>query len=183
MINPDIKLLAVHDNLEKQIKALKLKHGVDGAKGDQGDRGAQGASGAQGAAGAQGASGDQGDQGDQGVSVIEATVALDNHLVFKLSDGNEIDAGEISGGTGGDQYFRSGSKVTINNTTSEDFTNPVFTYTTGVLTLITYGSGITKDFTYTLGALTQIVQTSVSGVITTKTFNYTNGVLTSITEA
>mgnify|MGYP003124697420 CR=1 FL=1 len=66
---------------------------------------------------------------------------------------------------------------------TETLNNPVFTYTAGVLTLITYGSGTTKALTYTAGALTQIVNTNSAGFIITKTLNYTNGVLTSVTEA
>ena len=66
---------------------------------------------------------------------------------------------------------------------TETLNNPVFTYTAGVLTLITYGSGTTKALTYTAGALTQIVHTNSAGFIITKTLNYTNGVLTSVTEA
>ena len=66
---------------------------------------------------------------------------------------------------------------------TETLNNPVFTYTAGVLTLITYGNGTTKAFTYTAGALTQIVQTTSAGAVTTKTLTYTNGALTSVTEA
>ena len=73
--------------------------------------------------------------------------------------------------------------VSSTESTAETLTNPVFTYTSGVLTLITYGNGTTQVFTYTLGALTQIVQTTSASVVTTKTLNYTNGVLISITEA
>jgi len=186
MISSDIKLLAVYDKLEKQIKALQLKHGVDGAagadgvsiKGDQGDRGHDGV-GHDGKQGAKGVKGDDGAEGSDGVSITDASIDFDNHLVIKLSDGTEIDAGELQGGLGGDKYYRSGSTVNIDSK-GDVLNNPVFTYTAGVLTLITYGNGTTKQFTYTDGVLTQVVQTSTSGVITTKTLTYLAGVLASI---
>jgi len=193
MISSDAKLLAVYDKLEKQIKALQLKHGVDGKngadgisiKGDQGDRGHDGVGhdGKQGAAGADGAAGDQ---GVDGVSIATAKIDFDNHLVISLSDGTEIDAGALQGGSGGDQYFRSGSTVKINNDNLEDFKNPVFTYTGEAVTNITYSNtaGVitaTKDFTYTGGVITQLIVSSTTGTVT-KTYNYTNGTLTSITE-
>ena len=59
--------------------------------------------------------------------------------------------------------------------------NPVFTYTSGVLTSILYSDGSTKTFTYTSGTLTRI-DLVVGSRTYRKTFNYTSGILTSITE-
>jgi|TARA_R110000744_G_C19347456_1_gene560051 hypothetical protein len=116
MISHDAKLLAVYDKLEKQIKALQLKHGVDGKngadgisiKGDQGDRGHDGV-GHDGKQGVRGADGIDGTDGTDGVSITTATIDFDNHLVIKLADGTEIDAGEIQGNSSGDQYISSSS--------------------------------------------------------------------------
>lgn len=126
MISNDVKLLAVYDKLEKQIKALQLKHGVDGKdgadgisiKGDRGDRGHDGI-GHEGKQGVRGADGTDGTDGSDGVSITTAKVDFDNHLVITLSDGTEIDAGELKGGSGGDQYFRSGSKVNVNTNVAQ----------------------------------------------------------------
>jgi hypothetical protein len=137
----------MYDDLKARIDDLKLKEGVDGIngkdgidgnrgdkgfqgdrgyKGDQGDQGSKGFRGEQGIRGGQGLQGDDGTRGFRGteglngvdgVSVIKVEIAFDNHLVVYLSDGREIDAGKIRGGSGsggGDQYFRSGSKVSIN---------------------------------------------------------------------
>ena len=120
MISQDAKLLAVYDKLEKQIKALQLKHGVDGKdgadgisiKGDQGDRGHDGV-GHDGKQGARGADGADGAQGTDGVSITSATIDFDNHLVINLSDGTEIDAGVLQGGSGGDQYISTSSAGTL----------------------------------------------------------------------
>lgn len=59
--------------------------------------------------------------------------------------------------------------------------NPVFTYTSGLLTSIAYGGGESKTFTYTSGLLTRLDFTK-NGVTIRKTFNYTSGILTSITQ-
>jgi hypothetical protein len=50
---------------------------ITGPKGDKGDTGAVGA------------------DGKPGVSVVDAEIAVDDHLVIKLSNGNIIDAGEL----------------------------------------------------------------------------------------
>ena len=197
MLSNDVKLLAVYDQLEKKIDTLQLKHGVDGSKGDTGPKGATGPKGTSGTLGTSGAKGDKGDkgakgdkgvEGDQGVSVTDASVDIDNHLVITLSDGNEIDVGDVAGhGDGSDKYYTSGSKVNINNDPNKDFINPEFTYTDGALTLITYKSTsgdvtATKTLTYAGGVLTQIVQVSPKGTLT-KTLQYTDGVLVRITQA
>ena len=187
MLSNDVKLLAVYDQLEKQIKALQLKHGVDGTngadgisiKGDQGDRGHDGI-GHDGKQGARGADGSNGSNGNDGVSITDASIDFDNHLVIKLSDGTEIDAGEIKGGLGGDKYFRSGSTVNVQEAASL-LKNPEFTYTSGVLTRIDYDGGKFKILTY-VGSVLSIIKLNINGAVTTKTLNYTLGVLTSITE-
>jgi len=85
--------------------------------------------------------------------------------------------------TGYPVVSKDGLWVELSTSTTETLNNPVFTYTAGVLTLITYGNGTTKALTYTAGLLTQVLKTTSAGVVTTKTLNYTNGVLTSITDS
>lgn len=110
MVNSDVKLLAVLDKVEKKFASLSLERGERGLKGDRGDigpkgekgaTGTTGAVGATGAAGPSGAKGDTGPKGDKGISIEQVRLDFDNHLVITLSDGSEIDAGEInvSGGT------------------------------------------------------------------------------------
>ena len=141
MIGSDAKLVAIYDKLDNRIKLLKLKHGVDGAKGndgisikgDQGDRGHDGV-GYEGKQGPRGAEGAKGDDGFDGISVTSAEVDFDDHLILKLSDGSEIDAGDLSlGGGSGDQYYRSGSSVNITNGSSAN--NPKGT------SVLDFGSG------------------------------------------
>lgn len=75
------------------ITKLEGPQGIQGPKGEQGDRGADGVNGKD---GVDGRDGKDGDKGADGVSVIDATVDFDNSLVLKLSDGSEIDAGQIN---------------------------------------------------------------------------------------
>jgi len=66
-----------------------------GPKGDQGDRGLDGAPGQDGADGKDGRDGRDGKDGQDGVSVTNASIDFDGSLVFYLSDGTEINVGEI----------------------------------------------------------------------------------------
>ena len=93
--------------LAKTISALELKHGekgetgekgidgVNGRDGKDGKDGKNGLNGKDGLQGKQGEKGDNGADGKDGVSVVDAQVTFDNHLVLTLSNGSEIDAGEI----------------------------------------------------------------------------------------
>jgi len=69
--------------------------GATGAQGPKGDTGATGAQGPKGDTGATGAQGPKGDTGDQGVSVVNAYVNSELHLIMVLSNGTEIDAGYV----------------------------------------------------------------------------------------
>lgn len=70
---------------------------IKGDKGDPGPKGDPGVhgKGIKGDLGPKGDKGDPGDPGKDGVSIVDTWIAADNHLVVKLSDGNEIDAGPI----------------------------------------------------------------------------------------
>jgi hypothetical protein len=198
----DRKLIALDDKFSselsevtKTVQAIAAKQAIvplQGEKGDKGDkgpageRGLPGEKGERGDMGLPGPKGNDGPAGLQGVSVVDLRVDFDNHLVVNLSNGEELDAGEIrtegsnltsntsvvinrgeEGGGGGGEAFRE--------------INPVFTYTSGALTRIDYDSGNYKTFAYTDGVLTTLVYVKDTETIT-KTFNYTDGVLTSITE-
>ena len=85
------------DTLE--IKTLiPLKDGKDGKDGERGPRGQDGREGPPGIAGLDGRpgkDGKDGKDGKHGVSVVDAEIAVADHLVFKLSDGEIIDVGEL----------------------------------------------------------------------------------------
>lgn len=92
------KTLKLLEDKVSKVKAMKGDTGPVGPKGDIGPKGAdgkEGKSGRDGRDGKDGKDGSQGPIGETGVGIEEAQIDLDGHLVFTLSDGNEIDAGDI----------------------------------------------------------------------------------------
>lgn len=73
----------------------KVVAGDPGVKGDKGDPGKDGADGKNGTDGKNGADGKPGKDGKDGVSVVSSEIAADGHLVFTLSNGDIIDAGDL----------------------------------------------------------------------------------------
>jgi hypothetical protein len=115
LLEPDVslnaKLIGVSlfigkaiESLLPRIESLESRQLQKGDKGDRGERGKQGEQGLQGIPGLDGAQGPEGKQGPagrsgkigkDGVSVVDAEIALDDHLVLKLSNDTIIDAGEL----------------------------------------------------------------------------------------
>ena len=99
------KILAVYENLNTKIKTLseyipeKIEGppGPAGPEGKQGPPGPPGKDGAPGRDGQDGKDGKDGADGEDGVSVVDAEVHPDGHLVLTLSSGDELDAGDIMG--------------------------------------------------------------------------------------
>lgn len=83
------------------IKKLQGPQGPAGKDGKDGKSGLDGSNGLPGMSGKDGISGKDGKDGLNGVSVVDAKVDFDNSLVIKLSDGSEIDAGQLSVGSSG----------------------------------------------------------------------------------
>jgi hypothetical protein len=92
------KQVADLQNKASEIQKLEGPSGPKGDKGDQGPKGEQGDrgfDGRDGKDGRDGVDGKDGADGKNGVSVVDAEVAADGSLVFRMSDGNEIDAGAL----------------------------------------------------------------------------------------
>ena len=94
------------DRFESRLDTIEIKtlipiergeRGRDGKDGRNGKDGLPGRDGVDGVGipGKDGADGKTGKAGKHGVSVIDAEIAVDDHLVLKLSDGEIIDAGEL----------------------------------------------------------------------------------------
>ena len=122
-MNADIKLLATIDYMDKKFKAVTTQKGdtgPQGPQGDKGDKGAEGSVGKKGSKGDTGAGGDKGDQGktgkagDAGTHIVDVSVDFDNRLTVYLSDGSEIDAGELNLNTalGGSVNVAMGGSIT-----------------------------------------------------------------------
>lgn len=100
-----ITLTNLISQLADTIQKIELKHGekgLDGLPGSAGKDGlpgkdgVNGIDGKNGLNGKDGVKGDRGNDGKDGISIVNAEVTFDNHLVISLSDGNEIDAGVIT---------------------------------------------------------------------------------------
>ena len=82
--------------LVEEIKNFpRPRDGKDGVKGDKGDDGRPGKDGRDGKDGKDGKDGVDGKDGLNGISVSDARVDFDGSLVITLSDGREINAGEV----------------------------------------------------------------------------------------
>ena len=82
------------------VKKLEGKQGERGLKGDKGDKGKDGKDGKDGRDGKDGPTGKDGKDGDDGISVVNAKVDFDDTLVISLSNGKEINVGEVKGEKG-----------------------------------------------------------------------------------
>lgn len=100
----DLVTLALLDKFRQkfdQVSKLPGPRGERGERGPAGERGPTGKNGLPGPAGKDGRDGQDGrdgkdgEMGEAGVGVASATIDFDNHLVLTMTDGNEIDAGEI----------------------------------------------------------------------------------------
>ena len=78
-----------------EIKAAKIRDGKDGLNGAKGEKGDTGLRGFDGANGKDGRDGVDGVDGADGVSVTDAHIDFDGSLIITLSDGSEINAGEV----------------------------------------------------------------------------------------
>lgn len=91
------------EKLNRRVVDLEARQLQKGDKGDKGDPGPQGKAGLNGRDGLNGKDGKDGINGKDGkngidgkagISVVDAEIAADGSLVFKLSNGKEIDVGQ-----------------------------------------------------------------------------------------
>lgn len=94
-IEEDIK--SRYDEVGKQIsdRVASIKDGKDGRDGRNGRDGKDGLPGRDGVDGKDGLNGRDGKDGQDGISVTNASIDFDGSLVFYLSDGTEVNVGEI----------------------------------------------------------------------------------------
>jgi len=84
------------DEIQQGFDKNYLKEGLQGDQGPKGDQGDRGFDGAPGLDGRDGKDGADGADGKDGVSVINAEIAFDGSLVLYLSNGDQIDCGEVT---------------------------------------------------------------------------------------
>lgn len=84
--------------MEGKVNTVEAMKGDKGDRGEAGIAGPAGPTGKQGRAGAKGKDGKDGvdgKDGEDGVGVESASIDLDGHLVFTLTDGSTLDAGSL----------------------------------------------------------------------------------------
>jgi hypothetical protein len=94
-IKSDIETRFSELNSAIQTKSSSLKNGIDGKDGRDGKDGKNGKDGLKGDRGIDGKAGRDGIDGVDGVSVVNANIDFDGSLVVTLSDGREINVGEV----------------------------------------------------------------------------------------
>ena len=103
-MNLDLKLTAIYDKLLSKIQSVEAIRGEKGDKGDPGPQGVKGETGKTGKTGLTGKNGIDGkdgkngedrERGEDGIGIEDANIDFDGHLVLKMTDGEEIDAGSV----------------------------------------------------------------------------------------
>jgi hypothetical protein len=94
-IKSDIETRFSELNSTIQTKSSSLKNGIDGKDGRDGKDGKNGKDGLKGDKGVDGQAGRDGVNGDDGVSVVNANIDFDGSLIIALSDGRELNVGEV----------------------------------------------------------------------------------------
>ena len=172
--------------------------GKDGRMGPQGPRGAPGPVGQRGEVGKDGKAGEKGSQGlpgqngldgEDGVGIEKAWVDDKYHLTLRLTSGKVVDAGYVRGKPGSSSG--KGGRVTgsylgggVSQSQTVKLLNPSFTYSGGLLSLVSYDGGHTKALTYNATGALLTSATTINGVTTTKTFTYNpDGSLASVTNS
>lgn len=143
-------------------EAQKLQKGLDGKdgpKGDKGEQGLPGLNGKDGRDGKDGKDGIDGKDGADGISVSDARVDFDGSLVIVLSDGREINAGEVIGEGVQDRT----ALITQINTLLPDQTGNSGKYLTTNGSVLSWGTISTSSGTVTSVGMTVPTGLSVSG--------------------
>ena len=175
---------AVGNTIEKRV--LSIKDGRDGSNGTDGRDGKDGKSGRDGAKGDKGDAGRDGRDGVDGVdgvSVVNANIDFDGSLIISLSDGRQLNVGEVVSAD-------IAEKIKVINTMSTNAAIAVkeegTTITSGVKSINFVGSGITAttsgdDVTVTVasgsGTVTSVAATAGTGISITGSPITTSGTL------
>jgi hypothetical protein len=176
---------AVGNNIEKRVASIKDgRDGANGTDGRDGKDGKSGRDGLKGDRGVDGQAGRDGVDGVDGVSVTNAHIDFDGSLVISLSDGRELNVGEVVS-----QDIAEKIKVisTMSTNAAIAVKEEGSTLTNGVKSINFVGTGITAttsgdDVTVTVasgsGTVTSVAATAGTGISVTGSPITTSGTLT-----
>jgi len=175
---------AVGSTIEKRVASIQDgQDGKDGKDGRDGKDGKSGRDGLKGDKGADGQAGRDGVDGVDGVSVVNANIDFDGSLIISLSDGRELNVGEVVSAD-------IAEKIKVISTMSTNGAIAVkeegTTITSGVKSFNFVGTGITAttsgdDVTVTVasgsGTVTSVAATAGTGISITGSPITTSGTL------
>jgi hypothetical protein len=177
----------VGNSIEKRVASIQDgRDGADGKDGRDGKDGKSGKDGLKGDRGVDGQAGRDGVDGVDGVSVVNANIDFDGSLVISLSDGREINVGEVVSADVAE-------KIKVISTMSTNAAIAVkeegTTLTSGVKSINFVGTGITAttsgdDVTVTVaggggsGTVTSVAATGGTGISVSGSPITTSGTLT-----
>jgi hypothetical protein len=176
---------AVGNTIEKRVASIKDgRDGSNGTDGRNGKDGKSGRDGLKGDRGVDGQAGRDGVDGVDGVSVTNAHIDFDGSLVISLSDGRELNVGEVVS-----QDIAEKIKVisTMSTNAAIAVKEEGSTLTNGVKSINFVGTGITAttsgdDVTVTVasgsGTVTSVAATAGTGISVTGSPITTSGTLT-----
>jgi hypothetical protein len=178
---------AVGNTIEKRVASIKDgRDGANGTDGRDGKDGKSGRDGLKGDRGVDGQAGRDGVDGVDGVSVTNAHIDFDGSLVISLSDGRELNVGEVVS-----QDIAEKIKVisTMSTNAAIAVKEEGSTLTNGVKSINFVGTGITAttsgdDVTVTVaggggsGTVTSVAATAGTGISVTGSPITTSGTLT-----
>jgi len=154
-----------------QSKANSLSNGKDGKDGLNGKDGKDGRIGVDGMQGPQGPPGQDGKDGEDGISVANAFVDFDGGLTIVLSDGREINAGEVIPMDVAEKI----KVITNGGGTSQSVLDSIASLQSQIDTLIPSQTGNSGKFLTTNGTATSWAAVSGSGTVTSVSVTPANG--------
>jgi hypothetical protein len=176
---------AVGNNIEKRVASIKDgRDGANGTDGRDGKDGKSGRDGLKGDRGVDGQAGRDGVDGVDGVSVTNAHIDFDGSLVISLSDGRELNVGEVVS-----QDIAEKIKVISTMSTNAaiaikdegtTLTNGVknINFVGAVVTATNSGDDVTVNVSSGTGTVTSVAATAGTGISVTGSPITTSGTLT-----
>jgi len=149
--------------MQANVEAIvKGRDGEDGRDGKDGKDGRIGVDGVQGPPGISGQDGQDGEDGKDGISVVNAFVDFDGGLTIVLSDGREINAGEVIPMDVAEKI----KVITNGGGTSQSVLDSIASLQSQINTLIPSQTGNSGKFLTTNGTVTSWATVSGSGSVT-----------------
>jgi len=168
-IKSDLEVRFDELNNVMQTKVSAIAKGRDGEPGRDGKDGQDGRIGVDGMPGQPGVDGKDGEDGEDGISVVNAFVDFDGGLTIVLSDGREINAGEVIPMDVAEKI----KVITNGGGTSQSVLDSIASLQTQIDTLIPSQTGNNGKYLTTNGTATSWASISAGSASSLVTTNFT----------